>query len=96
MYSVPFVEISATPLERGEREATGGERQRRNLERRKRRAAPEPQQPQIENEHGAEQRRDAEDVEEIDDAVGPDAGRAHGLPKGRALEPDEQHFQART
>ena len=59
-YSVPFVEISAMPLAAAMREPAGGERQRRRLESRERHAAPEPEQAQIEREHGAEQRRDTQ------------------------------------
>ena len=34
-------------------------------------------------------------MNEIDDAVGPHAGRAHELPEGGPLEPNEQRFQAK-
>ena len=56
-YSVALVEISATPLAAAMREPACGELQRRRLESRERHAAPQPEQAQIEREHGAEQRR---------------------------------------
>ena len=44
----------------------------------------------IEDEHRAEKRRDAEDVREVDDAVGPDTGITHGVAQGGTLEPHQQ------
>jgi len=48
------------------------------------------EQAKIENEDGSKQRRDAEDVYEIDDPVKPHARIAHEIAEGRALEPPHE------
>ena len=90
MYSLPLVEMRQTPLVAATMKpvvAIGTVGRAMDAERN---TAPEPEQSKIEHEHRAEERCDAEDVSQVDDAVGPDAGVAHGVAKGRTLEPHQQ------
>ena len=51
---------------------------------------PHPQQPQIENEHGTEKRRDTEDMNHVYHGIGPRAGAAHEHAERRRLQPGER------
>ena len=85
-----------TPLARGEREARDRQRGGNGGDRCERCAAPHPQQPQIENEHGTEKRRDTEDMNHVDHGIGPRAGAAHEHAERRRLQPGERVMHARA
>jgi len=55
--------------------------------------SPKAQQTEVDHQNGAEERGDAQNVDEINDAISPYAGLAHGVAKHGTLQPRHEFVQ---